>query len=147
MVRKEISCKYKQCTQNEKFETVAKTLKDLIIACYKQTEVKLNKSNYRLIKKGQYRKADEVDLDDAFDCSINCWTQSTLFMDAISSQTMRFLCFTRSAVQFIKSCMNKSANEWRRTSKSKPTFPIKIDRTWPQPSKSTFSSDESNLKT
>lgn len=85
--------------------------------------------------------AEKGTLDKIFDCSIECWTQSNLFMDSSTCSELNLFCFMRRVANFVKLRMKKTVKEWRIPSKSKALPPPELSDTWPQPRSLPPSSD------
>lgn len=103
-------------------KAVENALSDLFITCTASVESELKNVLYVFIEAALTDIAEKRALDEIFDHSIERWTQSTLFMDALISHSLSSLRFLPQVAQFIKNCMIVTTGEWhsRRKDGSMP---------------------------
>lgn len=99
-------------------QAVRNVLSDFFITKAVEVESRFKKTPYKFIQTALTNKAETRALDKIFDCSLDRWTQPTLFTYAFTIRSPESSRLTFPIEQFIKRSMDETAKEWRLTAKT-----------------------------
>lgn len=131
IVKKEVAPEHAKLSQQAIQQIVENNLSDRFLAGYIKAKEELRKTSHRFFETVFTDIGENGTLHEIFDCSIERWTQTTVFMDAFAALALSSCCITRPEASFVCIHASETADQWSLNPKAKGLKKPNIVHAWP----------------